>query len=228
MGLSTFVVYAGGYVFLVFIAICLATGLYYMAEVVEEYTKLTKKVISYAIQAVLVLHVLIWVVDRLPAIPVLTGMGAHVLYFRLLRTFPFISLTSPDFLGSIATLVLSHAAWLRYFLYHPDTVHVTLEYLVGFFIVMVWLVPFAFFMSLAANESVLPSMGISSAQPSAYFAPASQGESSGSFAATGRRSRSLLIGLLQLLKRKRDEVLPLATQRIPSQYASATRVQKSF
>ena len=35
--LSNVLVYTGGYLFLVFIAVCLATGLYYLAEIVEEY-----------------------------------------------------------------------------------------------------------------------------------------------------------------------------------------------
>ena len=33
--LSNVIVYTGGYAFLVFIAVCLATGLYYLAEMVE-------------------------------------------------------------------------------------------------------------------------------------------------------------------------------------------------
>ena len=48
--LSNVLVYTGGYLFLVFIAVCLATGLYYLAEIVEEYTRVTKKVLTWAIK----------------------------------------------------------------------------------------------------------------------------------------------------------------------------------
>jgi hypothetical protein len=34
------------------------------------------------------------------------------------------------------------------------------EYLLGFFLMVVWIVPFGFFVSLAANESVLPGGGL--------------------------------------------------------------------
>ena len=46
MELATLVVYIGGYLFLVFLAVCLATGLYYLAELVEEYTTASKKAIK--------------------------------------------------------------------------------------------------------------------------------------------------------------------------------------
>ena len=62
--LSTVVVYTGGYLFLVFIAVCLATGLYYLAEIVEEYTRFTKRVLSWAIKITIVLHVALLVVVR--------------------------------------------------------------------------------------------------------------------------------------------------------------------
>ena len=44
--LATALVYVSGYAVLVFLAVCLATGLYYLAELVEENTKLTKTIIK--------------------------------------------------------------------------------------------------------------------------------------------------------------------------------------
>ena len=40
--LFTGLVYLSGYLFLIFVAICLACGLYYLAELAEEYTSLTR------------------------------------------------------------------------------------------------------------------------------------------------------------------------------------------
>jgi hypothetical protein len=54
---------------------------------------------------------------------------------------------------------LSHILWFRYFLYDYKSPYLTLEYVIGFFLITMWLVPFAYFISLAANESVLPGAG---------------------------------------------------------------------
>ena len=43
----------------------------------------------------------------------------------------------------------------------------SVEYLLGFFLMVVWIVPFGFFISLAANESVLPGSGLAGANGSA-------------------------------------------------------------
>lgn len=56
-------------------------------------------------------------------------------------------------------VVLSHIVWSRFFAYDYQRPYLTLEYVIGFFLIMVWLIPFAYFISLAANESVLPGAG---------------------------------------------------------------------
>ena len=67
----------------------------------EEYTKLAKKVITYTAQGVLVLHVLVLVVDRLPLKCVAAGVAAHLCYLGQLRRYPFMQLQSPVTAGSI-------------------------------------------------------------------------------------------------------------------------------
>ena len=154
--LSNIVVYTGGYLFLVFIAVCLATGLYYLAEMVEEYTRLTKKVLWWAIRISIALDVALLVVDRLPILCVGTAIAAQLTYNTLLKRFPFMEMTSLEFLGSLGMLVANHFVWMRHF---REAYH-SMEYLLGFFLMVVWIVPFGFFISLAANESVLPSGGL--------------------------------------------------------------------
>lgn len=53
-------------------------------------------------------------------------------------------------------LVASHIAWFRFFYL---SVRVTLEWVLGFLLVVMWIVPLAFFISLSANEMVLPGAG---------------------------------------------------------------------
>ncbi|GAQ92289.1 hypothetical protein KFL_009680010 [Klebsormidium nitens] len=215
--LSTLIVYVGGYLFLVFFAVCLATGLYYIAELVEEYTRLTKRVIGTAIKVVIGIHVALLLWDRLPVLPIAVGIGSHVVYYRLLKTFPYISLTSPDFLGSVGLVVLSHIVWFRFFAYDYQRPYLTLEYVIGFFLIMVWLIPFAYFISLAANESVLPGAG----GPGASYGGYTRQESDPTYMGGGKRSRGTLLGIFNFLKRKRDDMLPQFTSKIPSSYLSS-------
>lgn len=56
-------------------------------------------------------------------------------------------------------LVISHLAWFRFFLHDPRCATVSVEWVLGFMLVTLWIVPFAFFISFAANESVLPGGG---------------------------------------------------------------------
>jgi hypothetical protein len=218
---ATLVVYSGAYLFVLFFAVCLATGLYYLAELVEEYTRLTRKVISYAIKAVIGLHVLLYLVDSLPLISIAIGIAAHVVYYRLLKTFPYISLASPDFLGSLGLLILSHVAWIRFFYTDPRCIYVSMEWIFGFMLVMVWIVPFAFFISLAANESVLPGGGGIGGSYTGFgsgdFVKDDAGTSSqGAPRPRKGRRQSTVLGFLNFLKSKRDEVLPMVTRAIPS------------
>ena len=78
--LSNVLVYTGGYLFLVFIAVCLATGLYYLAEIVEEYTRVTKKVLTWAIKISVGMNVALLVIDRLPFLCILISCGAQGAY----------------------------------------------------------------------------------------------------------------------------------------------------
>ena len=54
---------------------------------------------------------------------------------------------------SAGFFVLSNALWGVYF--WRDSWH-SLEYIFGFLFITTWLVPFSLFLSVAANESVLP------------------------------------------------------------------------
>ncbi|KAL2651987.1 hypothetical protein R1flu_020115 [Riccia fluitans] len=216
MTLAPFVVYVGFYLFLVFFAICLATGLYYIAEIVEEYTRLTKKVINYTIKVVIGLHLLLLVWDRLPILCVALGVGAHVFYYRMLKTFPYIALTSVDFIGSASLLVISNLVWFRFFLRDPRCAYVSVEWMLGFMLIMLWIVPFAFFISMAANESVLPGGG---APYPAYSRVDADADTSSSHSRSGgKRSRSTFLNVSNFLKKKKDALLPQVTSRLPSQF----------
>ena len=118
----------------------------------EEYTRFAKKFLQRAIQITVAAHLLLWIVDGLPFMACFVGAGAQLCYSRLLKRYPFIEIASAEFCVSVVALVLTHVAWMRYFRAEHDST----EYVMGFFFTTTWLVPFGFFISLAANESVLP------------------------------------------------------------------------
>ena len=149
------VFYVSGYLFLLFVAVCLACGLYYLAELVEEHTTLTKRIMYFGTCVVLSAHPLFYVVEGLPLMAVVCGMAAHGCYLWLLDSFPFLQPLSVQFLLSTGMLVLSHFFWISHFMTHYHS----MTHVLSFFLFAVWIVPFGFFISLSVNESTLPRGG---------------------------------------------------------------------
>jgi len=146
------VVYLSGYLLMIFIAVCLASGMYYMAELVEEHTSLTRRIMLACNVLVLAVHVLFLIFESLPLSAVAVGLAAHACYFWMLQSFPFIQIKSPQFGASCGMLVATHYFWLTHFMNHFHS----MMHVVCFFVLNVWLVPFGFFISLSVNESTLP------------------------------------------------------------------------
>ena len=119
---------------------------------VEEYTRFAKKFLQNAIKATVCIHVLLFFVDGMPFTACLVGGLSQIAYSRLLKRYPFIEVQTMEFMGSVVMLILTHVYWMRYF----REERYSTEYAMGFFLCTTWLVPFGFFISLAANESVLP------------------------------------------------------------------------
>ncbi|KAH0615694.1 hypothetical protein JD844_026014 [Phrynosoma platyrhinos] len=146
-----------------FVTLGIAAGLYYLAELIEEYTVATSRIIKY----------MIW---HFPGLMVGVGLFTNLVYFGLLQTFPFIMLTSPNFILSCVLVVLNHYLAFQYFAeeYYP------FSEVLAYFTFCLWLIPFAFFVSLSAGENVLPS----TVQPgddvvSNYFTKGKRGKRSG-------------------------------------------------
>ncbi len=158
------VVYASAYLLLLFGAVCLACGLYYLVELAEEYTRFTKRLIHNAILGELVLHFLLWAYERMWLVPNMVGVIAHISYLLLLRSFPYIEPSSAPFLSSCMLFAGSNVVWYIYFHQDPEFFY---RYRVGpfasmtsFYFLCVWLVPLGFFVSLTVNDSVLPSSNV--------------------------------------------------------------------
>ncbi|RPA85007.1 DUF396-domain-containing protein [Ascobolus immersus RN42] len=178
-----------------FLVLSIASALYYLSELVEEHTVLSKTLLSHIIKAIIALHLLLLILDRAPIPLTLFSLASHLLYSLNLRSFPYVSVSDPTFLASCAAVLVNHVLWFRHFSAPPpfprghpmspdyditvartkseaewEQIYIQsvpkFREVAGFFGVCVWLVPFALFVSLTAGENVLPSMSTPVSTPS--------------------------------------------------------------
>ncbi|KAK3816999.1 MAG: transmembrane adaptor Erv26-domain-containing protein [Linnemannia gamsii] len=149
----TLISYIGTAIAFVFATLSLACGLYYLAELVEEYTVQTKRIIKGLTLGVVGLHLMLLVVDGLPFTKIMFSLACHAVYSTNLSNFPYINLVSIPFLSSIVLVLVDHFMWFQYF----SNKYYSFMSIASFFGICVWLVPFTYFISLSANDNALPS-----------------------------------------------------------------------
>ncbi|KIV94486.1 hypothetical protein B0A52_07935 [Exophiala mesophila] len=159
-----------------FLTLSIASGLYYLSELVEEHSVFSAKLLKRLVYAVVTVQILLCLVDKFPWHLTLLGVASHAIYATNLRHFPIVKLSDPFFLSSCGLVVFNHWMWFRHFS-QPVTYRgappssrrdwysapvydqPTFTEIASYFGICVWLVPFALFVSLSAGENVLPSMG---------------------------------------------------------------------
>lgn len=137
-----------------FVILSVATGLYYIAELIEEYTVFTCKIIRLFILFTMAAYGGMFLFEDFPAPIIICGIISQVMHLLVLRTFPFFILTSIPFIGSVAFVVINHYLAFRYF----SSVYYPISEVLAYFTLCLWLVPFSFFVSLSANENILPTV----------------------------------------------------------------------
>ncbi|RKF78798.1 Protein SVP26 [Golovinomyces cichoracearum] len=157
-----------------FLTLSIASGLYYLSELVEEYTVIAKKLLTYMIYLVIGFQVLLFLIDGFPFLLSALGVFTHIVYLGNLRRFPMVQISDPLFILSCVMVVINHYLWFSHFsslslVFAPksrfDSLQVpTFVETSSFFGICVWLIPFSLFVSLSASDNVLPTMG--SAMPS--------------------------------------------------------------
>lgn len=161
--------YVGVVVGFLLLVLAIALGLYYISELVEEQTEPTKRILKRLIYADIVVLLLLWFIDLFPFKLVAFLIGSHFIYMRNLAKFPYVHLTSPMFVLSCILVVVNHFLWFDHFHnpvipplserlrpdYVPPRIPLFTE-VCSFFGLCVWLVPFALFVSLSANDNLLP------------------------------------------------------------------------
>jgi uncharacterized protein YacL len=144
-----------------FVTLAIAAGLYYLAELVEEYTVMTSKVIRGMIVLVLLTYIGLFLFENVPTSVVLCGIIAQISHLALLSSFPFFTVTSPAFIVAVVMVLVNHYLAFSHFGEH----YYPFSEVMAYFTICMWLVPFAFFVSLSANENVLPTMSTMERRP---------------------------------------------------------------
>ncbi|KAF2178600.1 DUF396-domain-containing protein [Zopfia rhizophila CBS 207.26] len=190
-----------------FLTLAIASGLYYLSELVEEHTVLAKRLLTRLIYTIIGLQLLLLLIDGFPIGLSFLSIISHIIYSQNLRRFPIVKLTDPLFLLSCGLVVVNHYLWFRHFStppahsrssypYDRSALIPTFTEIASYFGLCVWLVPFALFVSLSAGENVLPSMGseYATGEGSSFMSagkePVASGSGSASFGNSGRRQRS--------------------------------------
>ncbi|CAH0031377.1 hypothetical protein V2G26_015690 [Clonostachys chloroleuca] len=162
--------YAGSILGFCFLTMAIASGLYYLSELVEEHTVLAKRFLTKLIYTIIGAQLLLWLLDGFPFWPTLLGVFSHVIYLGNMRRFPFVKLSDPLFLLSCVLVLSDHYVWFKYFsgsqsrsyqrsAYYQDVDVPSFTMIASYFGLCVWLVPFSLFVSLSAGDNVLPTMG---------------------------------------------------------------------
>ena len=169
--------------------LCLAAGLYYVAETIEEYTSSSKKTMHYMTCSVIIILTLLWVIDGLPITMYLSGLVANIFYLCLLQAFPFIQFSSPSFILSVLAFCLKHYVSLNYFANN----YVPYTEIVGYFTICCWVVPFTLLISTSASENALPMHGGGGSQPNDVLSH---------YYSQGKKKKSSFLGLLDGVREK--------------------------
>ncbi|XP_059475614.1 protein TEX261 [Neocloeon triangulifer] len=139
---------------IVFVTVAVAAGLYYLAELVEEYTTTTRKVIWWMTMVVLGIYTIFLLFEDLPKTLVFCGIISQMAHLCIIQTFPFFDVLSPSFVTTVVMLVVNHYLAFQHFSSH----YFAFSEVLGYFTICLWLVPFTLFVSLSANENTLPTV----------------------------------------------------------------------
>ncbi|XP_045467682.1 protein TEX261 [Harmonia axyridis] len=148
----TFMTYAAICIQIIYATVAIASGLYYLAELVEEYSSIAKKCITWINIGVTSLFILLWLLEGFPSLMIVCGILAQISHFVILKNFPYVSFLQPSFIVAVLFIVINHLLAFQHF----ADMYYTFSEVLAYFTLCLWLVPFSLFVSLSANDNVLP------------------------------------------------------------------------
>lgn len=185
---------------IMFLITSIAAGLYYLAELIEEYTQITAKIIKYLIITELIIHILLLLFEDLPIIMIISGIISQLIHFLILQSFPYFELSSITFISGLILLIINHYFAFNYF----SSTFLPFSQVLGYFTLCLWIVPFSFFVSLSANDNVLPTIN----QTNESFPLISNQQDADLVSNYFSRKSSRKVGLLSFFNYAKESYLP--------------------
>lgn len=181
--------YTGSILAVVFGLVSCGLTLHYLSELVEDYPKQSKAILRYVIWLIILMHAGLYLFDSLPFINVSFGILSHLWYNLLIDSFPYIEFSNVYLIGALVLVVIDHFQWFYHFTSYPRSV----SEILSFFVLMVWLIPLFYFISIVGPENVLPKQvdGVTASPILAAYSPHnSNGDLSGSSSTLFRKKSS--------------------------------------
>lgn len=187
-----------------FVTLAIAAALYYLAELIEEYTATTKQVIKVMIMISCGINVGLWIIEGFPLSMTGVGLLTNIIELGLLVSFPYIELSSPHFICTVVLVFVNHYLAFNFF----SEVYYPINEVLTYFVVCLWVIPFTFFISLSASDNVLPSHMQSSNMQGMYGSQ--DNDVLSHYMTKGKKKRSFL---LTLLEGGKDLIIPSRSKR---------------
>jgi len=187
-----------------FVTLAIAAALYYLAEMIEEYTATTKQIMKILITISCVINVGLWIFEGFPLTMIGVGLFTNIIEFGLLKSFPYIELSSPHFICTVVLVFVNHYFAFNFF----SEVYFPINEVLTYFVICLWVIPFTFFISLSASDNVLPSHMHSSPMQGMYGSQ--DNDVLSHYMTKGKKKRSFLLSMFEGCK---DLVNPSRSKR---------------
>ncbi|KAI5172678.1 hypothetical protein NEFER03_1734 [Nematocida sp. LUAm3] len=136
--------------FIVSFSVGFVAFLYKAIQYIEEYPNRAKEKIYYIIYGICAMHILLFF-RGFSIFLIGFSIICQLLFFNLLEDYPNIETAGAGFIVAVTFTFINHMAFLSAMLKKKSGLFEIFLY----FFVIVWTVPFSFFLSLTANDSVI-------------------------------------------------------------------------
>lgn len=134
----------------------IGAGLFYLAEIVEEYAYVAKKYLNLLIIIDTFFAIGLIIFEDLPILIVGLCIACNFLYFVSIRTFPVIEIFSPAFICSIILFVFHN----YYAFNHFSSNYYQFSEVLCYMTLFCWFIPIILLCSCSANDNVLPTTSV--------------------------------------------------------------------
>ena len=181
---------------LLFVTLGIAAALYYLAEMIEEYSTKARRYVRYMLLFSILCNIAL-VIDGMPYYIILNGVLLHLCYYGCLKNFPYVSFSDPFFIVASLLLLLQHYLSYNYFLEN----YCPFSEILAYFTFCLWITPFTFFISATTIDPSLPISGH-------HVSDSLQDMDIGQQISFGKRKpRSNFLGIFQYFLEQKDRLL---------------------